>query len=529
MTEIKALTMKEICSKEHLKKFKTEELQSVIDILNANWFATPVSSKAKESMAKAIAELALGDLEFRNNYFEENPEATITMMFDEIVKNTDSNNSLPEDLTDEEYEEQELPAPMITPDEVDNEKNGLTDDILIIIQDLTEVDYLSLYGFEVEKEEIEEKEEQEVEIKEPTEEIKEVVIEQKKEKKPEPEKQKTNSGEMGVSTIDFNEALKIVSSGLGREENESLIRFEKTNIRTYSSMISVLHPFVTGITGSVEGKDLVGIIKQLPQQDVNLSQTDEKLVIKGNQANIQFNFNTLMMPCVSIPGNDSVWIPLPKDFSEMIAIASLSCSPKGRNPYNCVIVEKDSIVACKNGHRGLEVVMAGDFHGKMNIPGKMAKIVSTYHPYEVCIDSSFFHFRNAHGTIISLRQYATGQFSQAFYDNLNLKGVEVMIPAGTKQLIERSSVLAGREFTDYVSIKVHKGSMVISARSEKGCSTETIALKNNEVEVEFAIHPILFKEIIGIVSSMEVCENYVLFKGENVTCWISKTIPAVQN
>lgn len=549
MAKIECLKIKEITAAEHLKKFKPAQLKDVIKVFNENWFAEPVSSTTKPAMAKAIGELAIGDIEFRNKHFEDNKDASVDTLDKEITANTDHNNSLPEDISDEDYDEQCKPSPMITPDEVENGKeNGLTDEVLDVIKGLTGVDYLEMYGFNVADEDIEEEvADEDPEIEEVNEEPpEESPVEEEPEAEPEKEEAKTeekpkkakegdpntktnlNPGEMGIQVADLQEALEFVNPGLGKEENEDLVRFEKNYVRTYSSNISVLHPFETGIVGSVAGKELVALAKKLPEQDLNLSQSDSKLFIKGNQADIQFNFSTLMMPTIDIPEEGGVWHKLPKDFSEMVAVASLSCSSKARNPiYNCVVVEKDAVVACENGHRGLEVLMESEFKGgKLNIHGKLAKELIKYHPYEICIEgNSWFHFKNAFGTIVSLRQYATGEFSQAFYDNLEHKGVEVDIPGGTKKLVERSSILAGKGHRDYVTVNVSKGKMVIKGKSETGQYTEIIKLKNSDVKVEFSIHPVLFKEVLGICSYMEVCDNYILFKGNGFCCWISKTIP----
>ena len=516
MAEITCLKMKEITDKEHLKQFKPAILKSVIDIFNRTLFDEPVSSSGKPAMAKAIAEVAIADFEFRNKYFKENPEADIDDFYDKISSSTVINDGINVNLPDDEYDELCEEVPMIAPSEIENgAENGLTDKTLGVIKNLTGLDYLEMYGFGPEEKEIAEK-------------PKEVEPEKKEKQEPvEKELPKAKPGEMGVHTIDLCEALEFVNPGLGKEEKEDLVMFDKQYVRTCSSNISVIHPFVSGITGCVAGKDLVALAKKLPQQDLNLSQDDSKLFIKGQQSDIEFNFSTLMMDHCEVPGKEAEWLKLPKDFSEMVNVASLSCSSKSRNPiYNCVVVEKDSVVACENGHRGIEVIMESAFDGILNIKGTLAKELIKYHPYEVCIEgNSWFHFKNAYGTVVSLKQYASGEFTQAFYDNLEHKGIEVDIPNGTKKLVERSSILAGKGFRDYVTVNVSGNNMVIKGRSETGCLTETIKLKNNEVETEFSIHPILFKEVLGLASYMEICENYILFKGDGICCWISKTIP----
>ena len=539
MAEITCLKMKEITDKEHLKKFKPAILKTVIEIFNKNWFDEPVSSSGKPAIAKAIAEVAIEDFEFRNKHFEQHENANFETLDDQITVNTAVNDRIDPALPDDEYDALYKDVPMITPADVENgTKNGLTDEILDVIKELTGLDYLEMYGFGLEeKEEITEEKETVVEKEEIKEEVlPEEIVEEKKE----PEKQpvvdkkevekdlpKPNPGEMGVHTVDLCEALEFVNPGLGKEENEDLVLFDKEFVRTCSSNISVIHPFVSGIKGCVSGKDLVALAKKLPQQDLNLSQSDSKLFIKGQQSDIEFNFSTLMMPTCEAPGEEAVWLKLPKNFSEMVAVASLSCSSKSQNPiYNCVVVEKDTVVACENGHRGVEVIMESAFDGVLNIKGDRAKELIKYLPYEVCIEgNSWFHFKNAYGTIVSLRQYATGEFSQAFYDNLGHKGIEIDIPNGTKKLVERSSILAGKGFRDYVTVNVSGNNMVITGRSETGCLTETIKLKDNEADVEFAIHPKLFKEVLELADYLEVCENYVLFKGPGICCWISKVVP----
>lgn len=538
MPKLEVLKLKEVLDAEHLKNFKKEDLQAVVDVLNSKWFEEPVSTKTKPALARAISELVIADGVFFSKYFKDNPEAKYEDLDDFVTDTTEFNSALPEELTDEEYEDQYQQTAMITPSEIeDSENNGMTDSILEIIKKLTGLDYLEIYGFNIEETDIKE---QQKEIKVTDEkvgaEIEESILQEETE-------QETNElvdeelskeqacpntiGELGINTIDFQDALEIVAPGLGREENEDIIRFEKEYIRTYSSNISVLHQFTTGIEGSVKGKELVALAKKLPAQGLNISQTKEKLIIKGDaDADAEFNFIGLMMPHIDVPGDNAVWESLPDDFSGRVGVAALSCSVKAQNPiYNCVVIEKDTVVACENGVRGFQVYMESEFDGKMIILGKLAKELVKYHPTEVCIDKAYFHFRNTRGTIISVRQYASGEFSKAFYDNLLHKGVEVEIPKGSKDLVERSGIIAGKGFRDYISVDIAKGKMVIKGRSETSCLTERIQLKNKDIEVSFAIQPVLFKEILGIANYMVICENYILFKGGDITCWISKTVP----
>ena len=46
-----------------------------------------------------------------------------------------------------------------------------------------------------------------------------------------------------------------------------------------------------------------------------------------------------------------------------------------------------------------------------------------------------------------------------------------------------------------------------------------------EANVEIHVNPALFIEVLGMADKMEICENFVVFRGENMTCWISKVVP----
>jgi hypothetical protein len=534
------MNIQEIISKENLKPLKLKDLKAVIDVFNKYFFNDPFKSSKKEDIARIVGEIAIDDQKFHAEFFDPEDPKCFQNFDDLIDKNATYNYQIDPELSPEEFKKKSLPCPMIRPVDIDNEQfEGLNESFLKTIEELTGVNYFKMYGFGVEEPALEEKPlEKEVEAveKEP-----EMKVESQGETKlvdggtiydVDDHVDENPDKSIICSTGDLLSALEAVSSGMGNLENENLIKFETDSLRTYSNNISVVHPFISGIEGAVIGKEMLALIKKLPEATLTLSQDDDKLYIKGvkddgDKIDIHFNFNALRMPPVVIPHPDQPgWKDLPSDFGVCANIACMSTSTKARNfVYNCISVVGGDIYACEDGRKGVAIKMQTEFDGHMNIHGKLAKVLVNYNLEKVYNDETFFHFLSSEGTTLSLKQYADGNFSKIFFDNLKLVGETIEIPKSAKKVTERAAVLSGKKSEDYISIEITKDKMQIIGMSEAGSISEEIPMENNEIEAKFHTNPALLSELFGKMDSMDVCEDYVIFSNGEINCWISKVIP----
>jgi DNA polymerase III sliding clamp (beta) subunit (PCNA family) len=323
---------------------------------------------------------------------------------------------------------------------------------------------------------------------------------------------------MKIQKTNLIQALEKVRPGLSAKEailQSTSFAFLGGNVVTYNDEISLSHP-VEGleITGAVQATELYQLLKKLKQEEIDISVTDNEIQLVSGKTKAGLTLQTEIKLPLSEVERKSKWKILPEGFKDALRFAVSSCSKDMSKPVlTCVHVSKDGFIEGCDNYRVARWTLEGEFPtGTFLIPQSSVLELLKLEPIKVALDGGWVHFITDDKTTMSCRV-----IDDSFPDTsklLNVKGVELSLPEGITEVLDRAGVFAKRDTTmdEDVTIALEKGKVRVESKSETGWFKEEVPNEYTGDDLKFDITPSLLKDILKETNSFQHCGRTLKFE-----------------
>jgi DNA polymerase III sliding clamp (beta) subunit (PCNA family) len=323
---------------------------------------------------------------------------------------------------------------------------------------------------------------------------------------------------MNINKSDLVSALEKVRPGLSAKEailQSTSFAFLNGCVVTYNDEISLSHP-VEGleITGAVQATELYQLLKKLKQEEIDISVTDNEIQLVSGKTKAGLTLQTEIKLPLSEVERKSKWKILPEGFKDALRFAVSSCSKDMSKPVlTCVHVSKDGFIEGCDNYRVARWTLEGEFPtGTFLIPQSSVLELLKLEPIKVALDGGWVHFITDDKTTMSCRV-----IDDSFPDTsklLNVKGVELSLPEGITEVLDRAGVFAKRDATmdENVTIALEKGKVRVESKSETGWFKEEVPNEYTGDDLKFDITPSLLKDILKETNSFQACGRTLKFE-----------------
>lgn len=327
---------------------------------------------------------------------------------------------------------------------------------------------------------------------------------------------------MKIKKQDLITALEKVRPGLSSKETiqqSTSFCFLEGNVVTYNDELSISSP-VSGleITGAVQATELYQLLKKLKQDELELTVTENEIQLTSGKTKAGLTLQTEIKLPLSEVERKSKWKVLPEGFKDALRFAVSSCSKDMSKPVlTCVHINQTGFVEGCDNYRVARWTLEAEFPtGTFLIPQSSVLELLKLEPVKVALDGGWVHFITEDKTTMSCRV-----IDDKFPDTgklLGVSGVEVSLPEGIVEVLDRATIFAKRDSSmdENITVILEKGKVKIESKSETGWFKEDVENKGySGEELKFDITPNLLKGILQETSVFEHCVNRLKFSGAN--------------
>ncbi|MDR1268899.1 MAG: hypothetical protein LBK82_05190 [Planctomycetaceae bacterium] len=216
-------------------------------------------------------------------------------------------------------------------------------------------------------------------------------------------------------------------SGLAYSFNEQIACFVKLNL---------------GVTGAVIAEPLIILLKQLPDEEIDVTQDEANLLIKGKrsmsgvkcESQLRLPIDVLERP------EDDAWFPLPEGFVEAVEIVE-SCVSKSDTDFQLSSIHVTSeFMESANVDQvcryNIEIPISEQFLVRHGVLHDIVSIGVS----ECAVTQNWLHFRDKHDLTVSCRRYTEEYIEQmeAVFTKKR-KSATITLPSGLKEAVSTAS------------------------------------------------------------------------------------------
>jgi len=327
---------------------------------------------------------------------------------------------------------------------------------------------------------------------------------------------------MKVNKAELLAALEKVKPGLASKEiieQSASFSFMDGRVVTYNDEISVSHPItgLKGITGAIKAQELYQFLGKIDKDEIRLRLKDNQIVLKAGRAQAGFVFQQEIRLPIEEVGEVGEWHDLPSKFIDSLRFCAPICSKDMTRPIlTCVNVHSSGTVVASDNYR----MAAYSLQDKMPIetfliPATSAQELIKYNVKQIASGKGWTHFRTEDNTIFSCRVY--NDHYPDVHQILEFEGVEVHLPSGLAQALERSQIFAKNELDDTVLVKIslNGNELMVSAQQDFGWFQERLSVEYDGEPLRFMVNPIHLHEILEQMSHCALGQDRIKFEADN--------------
>ncbi len=314
--------------------------------------------------------------------------------------------------------------------------------------------------------------------------------------------------------MDRKELLRILENikpGITSNDTTSLMAyfyFSGEDVISYNNKISVQYPLKTDFSLFIKASDLHKILSKLTADTVTLSEKDNKLNIKcatlnADLATVQDEETAARIETVKKSLKGAEWKQLPTNFCEAILLCSLTASnSESEGTLTCVNVDGQDCISSDNkriSHSIMDTPV-----DQMFIRASEVKNLIGMNPMEYAIQKSWIHFKNDEGCIFSIIK-TKGEYPE-FLEFFEFEGNTIKLPKKIAEGMDIASIFTN-DTDPVVSVKISKGAIFISVRSEAGTVKYRTKLDYSGDDFTFSINPEFLKQMMSHSSYVTIGEG----------------------
>ncbi len=291
--------------------------------------------------------------------------------------------------------------------------------------------------------------------------------------------------------------LESVTPGLsptGIVEQSNCFAFMGGKVVTFNDEVACWTKCCLKIKGAVQAKPLLDLLRKMPEEDVEVTLEESKMVLKGKRRRGRLLLEAeISLPFKSV-GEPKHWTTLPADFLEAVNLVH-RCAGKDEQKLEVYVhIHPDKIEACME-HQVGHFRTHTDIKHAVLIRKDSIKHIVALGMTEFGMTDAWAHFRNSNGLVVSCRRAEDASFPDTS-KALSVKGTKVLLPKGLADAAERAAIFSGENADDddvLVTLKPDK--LVVVGTGASGDFREIKIVKYSGEEMTFMISPKLLADI----------------------------------
>lgn len=327
---------------------------------------------------------------------------------------------------------------------------------------------------------------------------------------------------MKINREQFLTALDYCTPGLAAKEilDQSLC-FVFTNgiIHTYDDECAcrLPSPLDDTIEGAVPNQKLLNNLRKLPDETIDVTAKNGKLVIKGKGKEAQIRMEKEILLPISIIENPTEWQPLPESFGDAIGLVQQAAGfDDNKFSLTCVHVTPNYVEACDYFQVCRWNLQTG-FNSSVLMRRNAVKHVASMGAQEFSETSSWVHFKNARGLILSCRRYTDVSEYPDLDRNMSLAGQPLSLPKSLGEAIDRAKdfIAPKGDEHDQVKIDLRPGILRVTGCDGQDLYTEKKRVDYTGQPISFMLPPDVLVDIIKKHGKCEVTEEHMIVQGSS--------------
>jgi hypothetical protein len=331
---------------------------------------------------------------------------------------------------------------------------------------------------------------------------------------------------MKIKKAALLKALESIKPGLAKKqiiESDKDFIFTGNDVLTYNSQMSIFYPFETDFKCSVPSFELYNIIKNIKEDEIEISVLENKLNIKSEKtkANISISKAEKISEIISSLDLNKIMenlLPLPKKFLEGIELCLLSASNDLTKPSLSSILIKNNLIMSSDSFRISKFDMDESIEKTFYIPINSAIELIKLPVVDYCYNENFIFFSTKEDVLFFCQAINPEIIYnyEDFFDNF--KGINITLPNDISEMIKSSSVFSEGDFTTEKMIQIKILKNEIKCKGENGIGWIESSSKidfNSDIGINFSINPEFFSKILQYSTKISYQKGKILFSMEN--------------
>lgn len=315
---------------------------------------------------------------------------------------------------------------------------------------------------------------------------------------------------MRVNREDFLRILESVSPGLATKESieqSSCFAFKDGTVYTFNDEVACRRESPLNITGAIKAKPVLDLLAKMTEDVVEIEVVDKELRIKGKRRRSGIRLEEkFTLPIESIQDPET-WNELHVDFNEAVKICN-SCASKDESKFDltCIHITPDCIESCDQFQIARYKLETG-LENAILIRAESLKTILGLDMTEISETSSWVHFRNPSGLILSCRRFEDD------YPNLNkfltAAGTNpVTLPGGLDEVLSRAEIFTNDNASGgNVKVSLKPDKILIKGIGSFGWYEEMKTVTYDGEPIQFLIAPKLLLEVAKKSNDCRVDQN----------------------
>lgn len=286
--------------------------------------------------------------------------------------------------------------------------------------------------------------------------------------------------------------------------------FEDGKAYTFNDEIAcyIESDLVKNISGAVHAQTLKKLMDKIPDEDIDISTTEDMLIIKGSKFRSGLRLEKNIVLPISVVDRNYKWVSFPEGLDEAIKIASSIISTNvDVFKMSCVHITPNKVESTN----GVQIVIVNQ-----NTNIKDALVKATYIKSIIQLGfsklsegDSWLHFANDVGLVVSIRKYVET------YPNLDgyvpkTTSSKIKLPHKIRDTLERAAVFTADNYSSgCLKVEVKQNKLKVIGEGSVGWYAEVRGIEYDGPDFSF----LMPKEILDSI----VSANNELFLNENRT------------
>lgn len=201
------------------------------------------------------------------------------------------------------------------------------------------------------------------------------------------------------------ETLKTVLPGVSKKdtvEQGKCFVFSSGSLMSFNDGMAVICPCDYPVEGAVAAAEFHGILKHLKAAEVDLSESDGRLVVGTGATRSRISLEKdIRLPLDTIPAAEE-WFPLPQNFVHAMTLCSKVCKQDTCGSLVSYVLVDGGFMVAGDGLRMLCHGLSGGMP-RFLVPGDAAALLASYNPVEMSVAPGWLLFRNKDAVLFGCR------------------------------------------------------------------------------------------------------------------------------